>query len=201
MQHIDSESDSTTGPSHTGVRVTTKRTIVRTAEQDDADAVLRFYTENRERLRPFDPERAPIFYEERFWRMQIQRNVDDLAADRALRLFIFAAEDPGRVIGNISFSNFVRGIGQYCTLGYSIGGEDEGKGLMSEALRAAMRHAFQTLNFHRIEANYMPHNVRSGQLLRRLGFAVEGYSRDYLFINGRWEDHVRAAIINPDWHR
>ncbi len=199
MQPVDSESSSALDPPPS-VRLTTPRTIVRTAEVDDAPAVLRFYTNNRERLRPFDPERAPVFYEERFWRMQIRRNADDLAADRALRLFIFHGPEPDSVIGNISFSNFVRGIGQYCTLGYSVDGEAEGRGLMSEALRASLHYMFQTLGFHRIEANYMPHNGRSGRLLRRLGFVVEGYSRDYLFINGRWEDHLRTAIVNPDWH-
>jgi ribosomal-protein-alanine N-acetyltransferase len=28
---------------------------------------------------------------------------------------------------------------------------------------------------------------------------VEGYARDYLLINGRWEDHVLTGIVNPDW--
>lgn len=183
------------------VSIATERTIVRLAEETDAPAIVDFYTRNRERLRPFDPERTPIFYEERFWRMQVQTNQADYEADRALRLFIFPNENPKRVIGNISFSNVVRGVGQYCTLGYTIDADSEGKGLMRETLQAAIRYVFRVHDFHRIEANYMPHNVRSGGLLRRLGFVVEGYSRDYLMINGRWEDHVRAALLNPDWRR
>lgn len=181
------------------VTIATARTVVRLAEVDEAPAVLRYYLENRERLRPFDPERPPIFYEERFWRGQLRQNIRDLLADRALRLFIFPTAEPERVIGNISFSNFVRGVGQYCTVGYSVDGHAEGGGYMGEALGASIGHVFRELGFHRIEANYMPHNVRSGRLLRRLGFAVEGYSRDYVRIDGRWEDHVRAALINPDW--
>jgi len=50
---------------------------------------------------------------------------------------------------------------------------------------------------HRIHANYMPHNRRSGAVLRRLGFVVDGFARDYLQINGRWEDHVLTSLINP----
>ncbi len=161
--------------------------------------VVRYYLENRERLRPFDPERPPTFYEERFWRNQIRQNVDDFVADRSLRLFVFPSDGSARIMGNISFSNFVRGVGQYCTVGYSLAGDAEGKGLMAEALGASLGHVFRVMNFHRVEANYMPHNVRSGKLLRRLGFTVEGYSRDYVRINGQWEDHVRAALINPDW--
>ena len=131
--------------------------------------------------------------------MQIRQNLEDYAADRALRLFLFPVEEPTKVIGNISLSNFVRGVGQSCTVGYSIDGAVEGRGLMAEALGAVLQFAFRSLHFHRVEANYMPHNVRSGRLLRKLGFVVEGYSRDYLRINGRWEDHVRAALLNPNW--
>lgn len=181
------------------VRLETPRTIVRLAGADEGAAVLRFYKQNRERLRPFDPERPDYFYEDRFWRMQLRQNVDDYTADRALRLFIYPKSDEQRVIGNVGFSNVVRGVGQYCTLGYSIDGEFEGRGLMREALQVSIDFAFDSLHLHRIEANYMPHNRRSGELLRRLGFMVEGYSRDYLRINGRWEDHIRTALINPRW--
>jgi ribosomal-protein-alanine N-acetyltransferase len=48
-------------------------------------------------------------------------------------------------------------------------------------------------------ANYMPHNRRSGNVLKRLGFVVEGYARDYLMINGKWEDHIFTSLINPHW--
>jgi [ribosomal protein S5]-alanine N-acetyltransferase len=181
------------------VRVETRRTIVRFAQNADVPAIVRYYADNRERLRAFEPERTQIFYEDRFWRMQVRQNEHDFAADRALRLFLFPRAEPTRVIGNIGLSNFVRGAGQYCTLGYSLDAQFEGEGMMHEALRATLDFAFRTLNFHRIEANYMPENRRSGKLLRRLGFTVEGYSRDYLQINGRWEDHVRTALIHPDW--
>jgi [ribosomal protein S5]-alanine N-acetyltransferase len=181
------------------VRFETARTTVRFAEPADISAVLRFYRDNRERLRPFEPERPPIFFEERFWRSQVRQNVVDFAADRALRLFVFSVEEPERVIGNIGFGNFVRAAGQYCTLGYSLDGAHEGRGLMFEALRPSIDFVFSGLHFHRIEANYIPENRRSGDLLRRLGFQIEGYSREYLRIDGRWEDHVRTALLNPDW--
>ncbi|MNR55956.1 ribosomal-protein-S5-alanine N-acetyltransferase [compost metagenome] len=45
-------------------------------------------------------------------------------------------------------------------------------------------------------AHYMPENERSGALLKRLGFEVEGLARDYLKINGAWRDHVLTARIN-----
>jgi [ribosomal protein S5]-alanine N-acetyltransferase len=184
------------------VRIETERLIVRPASLEDVPAIIDYYTRNREHLRPWDPERPQFFYEARFWRRQIRQNIEDLLADRALRLFVFPAVEAERVIGNIGFSNIVRGIAQNCTLGYSIGAEEEGQGLMYEALRATIPVVFRELNLRRIEANYVPHNRRSGELLRRLGFQVEGYSRDYLRIAGEWEDHIRTALTNPHWvHR
>jgi len=69
------------------------------------------------------------------------------------------------------------------------------KGLMFEALDAAVRYAFGPLDFHRVMANYMPRNERSGRLLERLGFEKEGYAKRYLKIDGLWEDHVLTAKI------
>ncbi len=185
------------GPSAFTLR--TPRTIIGLAREGDAAAIVSYYSTNRARFEPVDPERAPIFYQDRFWRAQVRQNEDDYIADRALRLFIFPRSDRGRVIGTIGLSNFARGAAQCCTLGYSIDGDLEGRGVMSEALRVVIAHAFGAMHFHRIEANYLPQNERSGNLLRRLGFVVEGYSRDYLRINGAWRDHIRAALINPHW--
>jgi ribosomal-protein-alanine N-acetyltransferase len=44
----------------------------------------------------------------------------------------------------------------------------------------------------------VPTNERSGRLLRRLGFVVEGYARDYLFIGGQFRDHVLTSLTHPD---
>ena len=70
---------------------------------------------------------------------------------------------------------------------------------MTEGLKAATQYLFQELNFHRVMANYMPHNRRSCNVLKRLGFVIEGYARDYLLINGQWEDHIMTSLTNPNW--
>jgi len=55
------------------------------------------------------------------------------------------------------------------------------------------------MNLHRIMANYVPTNERSASVLKKLGFQVEGYARDYLYLNGKWRDHILTSLTNKDW--
>jgi len=68
---------------------------------------------------------------------------------------------------------------------------------MTEGLAIAIDYVFQSMQLHRIMANYMPRNQRSAKLLKRLDFTVEGYARDYLMIQGQWEDHILTSRLNP----
>lgn len=46
-------------------------------------------------------------------------------------------------------------------------------------------------------ANYMPANRRSAAVLDRLGFAIEGKAKAYLYLGGQWRDHVLTSLTNP----
>ncbi len=71
----------------------------------------------------------------------------------------------------------------------------QGRGLMKEGLQLVIRHAFDHLGLHRLEANIQPGNESSVRLVERLGFECEGYSPRFLRINGRWRDHERWALL------
>lgn len=177
----------------------TERLVVRLGDSADVGAIVSYFVDNREHLRPFDPERPAAFFSEEFWHAQVRQSVIDFYSDRALRLFLFDRHDPGRVLGLANFTQIVRGVAQFCNLGYSLAADAQGRGLMYEALQPALSYAFGAMGLHRVQANYMPHNLRSGALLRRLGFVVEGFARDYLRINGRWEDHLLTSLTNHHW--
>lgn len=66
---------------------------------------------------------------------------------------------------------------------------------MLRTVQRSIEFMEENLGIHRIMANYMPRNQRSAKLLKRLGFVVEGYAREYLMINGVWEDHVMTAKV------
>ncbi|MDX6693197.1 MAG: [ribosomal protein S5]-alanine N-acetyltransferase [Blastocatellia bacterium] len=177
--------------------IKTERLLLTLPQPDAAPQMLLYFEENREHLAPWSPLLPPGFYTEAYWRERLTRARTEFEQGQSLQLVINARDEPlGRVVGVCNFSNFVRGAFQACYLGYSIGARDEGRGLMREALTAAIEYAFADLKLHRIMANYVPANERSGQLLRRLGFTVEGYARDYLLIAGQWRDHVLTSLTN-----
>ena len=179
--------------------LTTERVVVRMAQPDDVPEIVRYFVENKEHLAPSRPLMSPEFYTEPFWAVQVRANVAEFRDGKSVRLFFFDREKPNRVIGNANFTQIFRSPAHYCVLGYGLHREYEGRGFMREGLQAALGYMFREQNLHRIEANYVPRNERSGRLLRRLGFVVEGYARDYLLLNGRWEDHVRTSLTNPEW--
>jgi [ribosomal protein S5]-alanine N-acetyltransferase len=105
----------------------------------------------------------------------------------------------GAIIGTMSFSQIFRGAFKNAYLGYYIGAKHSAQGYMTEALRLALRYAFEHLKLHRLEANIQPGNVASIALVKRAGFIREGYSPRYLKVCGRWRDHERWAILAEDW--
>jgi ribosomal-protein-alanine N-acetyltransferase len=180
------------------VEITTDRLILTMLPGESAARQLAYFVENREHLLRWSPPNPPGYYTEDFWRWRLEENRDEYAEDVSCRLqLVERSVKDGPVIGQISFTAYTRGPHQSTNLGYSMHHAHEGRGFMTEALRGAIDLAFGRLAFHRIAANYMPINDRSGRVLRTLGFTVEGYARDYLFLNGAWRDHVLTALYNP----
>ncbi len=103
------------------------------------------------------------------------------------------------IIGFFNLSQIERGPMQSAYLGYAAGKPFAGRGYMREGIELVLRHAFETMLLHRIEANIQPGNHASIALARGAGFRREGFSPRYLKISGRWRDHERWAILAEDW--
>ena len=62
-----------------------------------------------------------------------------------------------------------------------------------------MRHAFEALSLHRLEAAIVPRNAASRRVAEKLGLRDEGVALGFLQIQGVFEDHVRYAMTIEEW--
>jgi ribosomal-protein-alanine N-acetyltransferase len=183
-------------------QLATERLLLLHAEPGQAQAHADFMRRNRAHFAPWDPPRPPDFESPEGWAGRLQDAVVAYAQDREVRFVMFERKTEA-MIGRINFTSISRGPFQSCLLGYQIDAAFEGRGLMREALRAAVGYMFEARRLHRIEANYRPENARSAALLARLGFERIGLAPEYLFIDGAWRDHVQTHRLNdrfdPAW--
>ena len=131
------------------------------------------------------------------FRRRLKRYAEDQRADLSYSFFI-ALKPEGVLVGGITLANIRRGVAQAGSIGYWVGEPHARSGIMTAALRALVPFSFVTLRLHRLEAACIPTNVASIALLERSGFQREGYARQYLCINGTWQDHLLYARIKDE---
>jgi len=102
--------------------------------------------------------------------------------------------DTGAIAGMVNINSIIRGRFQCGSIAYFAFAPTAGQGYMSEGLDLVVRHAFEELRLHRLEAQIQPGNLASLKLIQRIGFRYEGCSPELLFIDGAWQDHERWAI-------
>lgn len=175
----------------------TERLILLTLGESDAARVLNYYIRNKDFLEEWEPLKSEVFYTAGFQREQLRKDSLAIANKSMLRLWIFKKDDPGRVIGSITFNNIVWGAFLSCHLGYKLDRKETNKGYITEAVKKGIEVIFDEYRLHRIEANIMPKNKASLRVVEKLGFYHEGLASKYLYINGNWEDHIHMVLRNP----
>jgi len=164
----------------------------------DAAEWSRLRQANEAWLSPWEPS-SPVPWRERH----------SPAAYRAMRRTVarrarvgtslpFAVRVEGRLAGQVTLDNVVRGALRSGYLGYWIDREVAGRGFASLAVSLVCDHAFGPVGLHRVEADIRPENGPSQRLVERLGFRQEGLLRRYLDIDGDWRDHLAYALLAED---
>jgi ribosomal-protein-serine acetyltransferase len=87
------------------------------------------------------------------------------------------------------------------SIGYWLAGDAQGRGVMTEAVRAYVDHAFGIWKLNRVTIEAAVENARSRAVAERLGFREEGVLREVERVGERMVDHVVYAMLAADWPR
>ena len=180
-----------------GPRLKHGRLYLRPARQSDWRAWASLRSESRDFLVPWEPSWSSDALSRAAFRRRLRSHEAEWQCGTGYSFLMFRSDDDA-LIGGITLSNVRRGVAQSASLGYWVGEPFARQGYMTEGLRAVLDFAFERLALHRIEAACLPANRASQALLRKIGFQEEGYSRQYLRINGRWQDHRLYAVLQDD---
>lgn len=161
----------------------------------DAPSLFALTHQNRERLREWLP-----------WLDTVQREEDTLQFIRASKAsaeagkeLVYAIRHQGVVTGVITL--FLEKRNRCATIGYWLGKEHEGQGLIVRSCVVLLSHIFLHLEYHRAEVRVAPANTRSRAIPQKLGFRIDGTLRDSEWLYDHYKDSVVYSLLKREWEQ
>lgn len=112
---------------------------------------------------------------------------------------VFAIELEGRVIGDTNVR--ITADHQRGECGWGIGSACWGRGLVTEAARAAIAWAFEAFDLRKVEATADAENVGSWRVMEKLGMQREGLLRSHRVLRGERRDVVYYGMLRSEFER
>jgi ribosomal-protein-alanine N-acetyltransferase len=118
-------------------------------------------------------------------------------AGTGARLAVDRVSD-GAFIGWCSLTRWNRDY-RSASMGYCLDDAAWGHGYATEAARALLQWAFDTLEMNRVQAETDTRNAASARVLEKLGFVREGTLREDCVVNGEVSDSWVYGLIRREW--
>lgn len=106
----------------------------------------------------------------------------------------------GDVIGGVGINSISKQHNN-AEFGYWLSYEHRGKGIMSEAVRLAVRFFFREFKFERVHAHVDISNFPSIKVLERTGFTREGCLRRAFKTHGRYRDVYIYGMLRSEQNK
>jgi [ribosomal protein S5]-alanine N-acetyltransferase len=171
----------------------TERLILRDLRSEDAADVLVFrgdpYVQrfNSEPLKTL--QEAAVFIEDAHQQRATQAGIG----------WAITLRGQDRVLGGVSLHAWDK-YHRRAEVGYDLARAFWGQGIGSEAVRAVLRFGFGQLNLNRIEAATIADNHESVNLLKKLGFTLEGIRRGYSWEeDGTFHDSAMFGLLRDEF--
>jgi len=163
---------------------------LRTLEEADAPALFALVDREREHLRRWLPwldanravEDSLAFIRDQHAKAKIEENVP------------FALLHETELAGVVGYHSIDRGRGA-CSVGYWIAADLQGRGIVTRAVGALARHAFEVLGLEAVELRAATENRRSRAVAERLGFRAQGVVENAEWLYDHHVDHVVYVLV------
>ena len=167
---------------------------LRLLELRHAPAIFKAVDENRLHLRPWLPWVDKTETEDdtaAFIRMSLEQ----FAKNQAVNAGIWQGN---QIVGGIG-THPIDWLNQRVEIGYWLGQEFQGQGIVTNAARRMTTFLFDELALNRVEIRCAVENTKSSAIAKRLGFVHEGALRKAILLGGAYHDLELYGMVREDW--
>ena len=167
---------------------------MRTLTTEDAELIFAVVDANREYLGKWLPwvDKSKTSIDTRntilSWENEYQAGTD----------VIFGIFYDARYVGNIGLQR-MKNKNNSGMIGYWLAEKEQGKGIITNCVKAICDYGFYTLNLNRIWLTCANLNYKSQAIPERLGFTKEGVLRDNEYLNGEYYDSFMYGLLQREW--
>jgi ribosomal-protein-serine acetyltransferase len=161
-----------------------------------ADVLGAHVRENRDHLDEWLPEMAAMDTTEAAATF-IHEGLDAFARGTGASFGLWVDGQLAGVVGLGNVSTETRSA----MIGYWLGAAYQGRGLITDAVRALLAYAFGELGLNRVEITCPHDHLRSRHIPERLGFREEGTRRQTVWVHGQPHDEVIYGLLAAEWQR
>ena len=153
----------------------------------DADGMTRAVRASLDTLSVWMPWATPGYSAEssRTWLTEVA----------AAKTYAFVIRDPSDTIIGTCGLQRIDAHNRCLELGYWIGHDHTGNGYATRAARLAIAHAFDALDFHRVEILISVHNQRSQRVAERLHAHLDATLPERIANHGNWHDAYLYSVL------
>lgn len=173
--------------------LTTSRLILRPIHPQEIDGIESFWASDN-----FRAAYPPEYWTEEFGR-RILREYAEKAQEWPALHNRWGIEIDGAIRGTIRLDWDRETRSRRGTIGYGLSETYWGQGVATEAVQEVVRYGFEELKLHRIAAWVFDNNPRSGRVLEKCGFTLEGADRQAVKWGDGWMDDRRYGILADEW--
>lgn len=105
----------------------------------------------------------------------------------------------GELVGMIALQS-IDWKNHVASIGYFVGERHQGKGIVTNCVRKLITHVFDDLQLNKIVIQCAVGNTKSRAIPERLGFSLEGISRDGQWLYDHYVDLATYSMLRREWN-